>query len=165
MSGAAIQNPSRAARVGRLVGITWIFILVGPFVGTLVFMLLTALLGMGKGADLAGLTWIALFALIYGLPFGYLIGVWPAIATGLAIGIRQIYFGGASLWFAILAAVVICVGFLLLTGQSVLPNTGDEKSFPEYSALMLATSIAATLVCWSIVRTWHVSTQGTQSPA
>ena len=93
MSAAAIANPRR---VWRVVAIMWIFIIVGPPVGTMFFMLLTALLGMGKGADLAGLSWVALLALIYGLPFGYFIGIWPAAATGLAVGIRQVYFGGAK---------------------------------------------------------------------
>jgi hypothetical protein len=150
-------------RVWRVVAIVWIFIIAGPAVGTLFFMLATALLGMGKGADFAGLTWIALFALIYGLPFGYFIGIWPAVATGLAIGIRQVYFGGASAWFAVLAAILVSVGSLLATGQSILMKTGDETSFPAYSALVITTCIVSTLLCWTIVRGWVRSTQGAEA--
>ena len=145
-------------RVWRVVAIMWIFLIVGPPVGTIFFMLATALLGMVKGADLAGLSWVALLALIYGLPFGYFIGVWPAAATGLAIGIRQVYFGGARLWFAVLAAILISIGFLLATGQSVWVKAGDETSFPEYSVLMIVTCVVATLLCWTIVRGWYLGT-------
>ena len=79
------------------------------------FMLLTALLGMGKGADLAGLSWVALLALIYGLPFGYFIGVWPAAAP---IGRRHPagLLRRRRLWFAVLA-ILVSIGFLLATGQ------------------------------------------------
>ena len=162
MSAAAIVNPRR---VWRVVAIMWIFLIVGPPVGTIFFMMLTALLGMGKGADLAGLSWVALFALIYGLPFGYFIGIWPAAATGLAVGIRQVYFGRTGLGFAVLAAILVSIGFLLATGQSLMMKTGDETSFPEYSLLMIATCIVSTLLCWTIVRGWYLGTSAAASAA
>ena len=142
MSAVAIANPRR---VWRVVAIMWIFIIVGPPLGTIFFMLLTALLGMGKGADLAGLSWVALFALIYGLPFGYFIGIWPAAATGLAVGIRQVYFGGARLWFAVLAAILVSIGFLLATGQS---EECKIPSGPDMTAAQMVADVKRVTRGW-----------------
>jgi hypothetical protein len=155
MTGATLPTLTTAQRIGRVVSVFMIFIAIGPLVGTIVFLLMFALIGMGK-ADLAGFVWVGFFALIYGIPFGYMIGIWPAGLVGLIVGIRQAYFGPASLWFALGAALVVAAGFLLVTGGGFSRALTDQDAIPYYAVTMMVTCIASTLVCWAVVRSWHL---------
>jgi hypothetical protein len=154
-AATASAHPSFGARLRRLFGILGVFILIGPPLGAMVFMLTIALVGLGHDADLAGLTWIGVFALFYGIPFGYLIGIWPAAAAGILIGLWQAFIGRSTVWLALAAGLLVGVGFQVATGQPVLPSGDDTTTAREQGPIMIATCVAATLVCWLIVRTWH----------
>jgi hypothetical protein len=153
MTAAAATGP----RVARLISIVLVFMVVGPPVGAMVFMLTVALIGLGARADLQGLTWVAMFAVIYAVPFSYLIGVGPAAAAGLIVGIRQTYFGRVRWWFALAAGIVVGVGFLLLTGQPLMRFGDEAGALREHSAVIVLTCLGATMVCWAIVRNWYMA--------
>jgi hypothetical protein len=153
-------SPGR--RIGRMFAILLTFILVGPPIGAMMFMLVVALIGMGERADLAGLTWVALFSLIYAIPFGYLIGVGPAAAAGLLVGIRQAFFGRMRWYFAAATGILVGIGFQVGTGQRVLPSGDDVAAMRLQGPIMIATCLVATLFCWAIVRNWyHAPNSGT----
>jgi hypothetical protein len=135
-------------------GILVIFVLVGPPVGAVIFLVTVGLIGMGHQADLSGLAWVGLFAIIYGVPFGYLIGAAPAAAAGLLVGIRQAFFGRTPWWLAIAIGVLVGIGFQVATGQPVVPSD-DSVGLREQGVVMAITCLCATLLCWGIVRHWY----------
>jgi hypothetical protein len=166
VSAVASSAPNTAARVRRLIAIVAVFIAVGPPVGALAFILSTALIGMGMKVDLAGLTWIGLFALIYAVPLSYMIGVLPAGAVGLLVGIRQAWFGAISWPFALGIGLAAGAALLLLSGQPVIPRAGSDTVQPVHMPILFATCLSATLACWAIVRKWvfeSVSVSGAQT--
>ena len=138
----------------RALAILIVFVLVGPPVGALVFFLTIALFGMGQKFDLAGLGWIGLFALIYGVPFSYLIGIGPAAVAGLAIGIRDAFFRKTTWAFAILTGLGVGVGLLLMSGQQLIPPKASGTEYPISNPVLLLTCFVSTMVCWRIVRGW-----------
>jgi hypothetical protein len=143
-------QPGSLARAARAAGIVLVFVLIGPPVGGLVFMISTALVGLGRDADVAGLTWVALFALIYAVPLSYFAGVVPAAAAGLLVGIRQAFFGPANWIYAVCVGLAIGAAMLVLSGQHLFDNDAPM-------AIILATCLVPTLVCWLIVRGWHLA--------
>jgi hypothetical protein len=146
-----VAVPTHSSRLARVLGIVMVFVLLGPPVGAIVFMTTTALTGMAKGGDVSGLGWIALFALIYAAPFSYFVGIVPAAAAGLLMGIRQAYFGRASWAYAVAVGLVTGFGTLFLTGQQL--SIDNNASVP----VILATCLIPTLVCWLVVRGWYTA--------
>lgn len=142
-------GPTPLRRVGRVLAVVLVFVLLGPPVGALAFMLTAALIGLGRSADLAGLTWIALFALIYAVPLSYLIGAVPAAVAGLIVGIRQVYFGPATWPYAVGAGLVVGCGVLIVSGQRITADS--DVSLP----VIMMTCLVPTLVCWLFVRGWY----------
>jgi hypothetical protein len=152
------------ARIGQVLAIVLVFVLIGPPVGTMVFMMLITLIGLHYQVDLQGLSWIALFSLIYALPIGYMIGIAPAAASGLAIGIRQAFYGRVAWWLALAVGIIVGVGFQVLTGQPLVPAEG-ASGMREQGAVMVLTCLCATMVCWALVRGWHVVPAGARKLA
>ena len=146
MSEIASPRPRMAARLLRLIAIVLVFMAVGPPVGAMAFMLSVALVGMGMNADLAGLTWVGLFALIYAVPLSYLMGIGPAIAVGLLVGIRQAWFGAITWPFAIAIGLAAGAGFLLLSGQPIVPRFGDDAAQPVHVPVIVATCLSLAFV-------------------
>lgn len=142
-------------RIACLLGIMAVFLLVGPPAGALVFMLTVALMGMGAQADLAGLTWVALFAMIYAMPLSYLIGAGPALLSGAVVGVRQAYFGRVTWLLALMIGLGVGVAVSVSTAQPVLPRTGSEDD-PAFVPVMIVTCAAATMVCWLVIRGWYL---------
>jgi hypothetical protein len=162
---SARAPPNVRSRMGRMFQILGIFALIGPPVGAMTFMLAVALLGMGRNVDLAGLSWIGLFALFYGIPFGYLIGIWPAAAAGLLVGAWQSFIGRMRWWMALATGVLVGAGFQIATGQPLLPAGDDSDTLRQQGPLIIGTCVIATLACWSIVRTWYFSSVGPDTEA
>jgi hypothetical protein len=152
VNGSITSTPSLKSRFIRALAILIVFVLVGPPVGALVFFLTMALFGMGQKVDLAGLGWIGLFALIYGVPFSYLIGIGPAAVAGLAIGIRDAFFRTATWAFAILTGLGVGVGLLVMSGQQLFPPTVSGTEYPISNPVLLVTCFLSTMFCWFIVR-------------
>ncbi len=152
-------SPSRGRRISCAVAIFLVFVFVGPPVGALAFMLSIALIGMGLKVDLAGLSWIGLFAMIYAVPLSYFIGIGPAAVGGLVVGIRQAFYGSIRWPVAMLIGLGIGIGVMILSGKSMPPGLTDTEH-PDYLPVMVITCFIATMVCWAIVRTWHFGPQG-----
>ncbi len=159
----AAPRPSLAARIVRTIGIAWIFLAAGPPIGTVFFLMMTAVIGMGRGIDVAGLSWIALFSLIYGLPFGYMIGFLPALGAGLIVGGKQAWFGPASIWFAMIVGIAVGVCFLAAAGQSLWTNGEAGNDSVQFNALLVVTTAFSTLCCWAMIRRWHLPPQNARA--
>ena len=145
----SVLQPTCLMRMTRVLAVVLVFVLIGPPIGGIVFMMTAALIGLGSGADLAGLTWVALFALIYAVPLSYFAGIIPAAIAGLLLGIRQAYFGPATWPWAVGIGLLIGFGLLYLSGQRI----GEDADAPV--PVLLATCLVPTLVCWLIVRGWY----------
>lgn len=148
-------EPPLGKRLRCLFAIVMVFVVIGPPVGALAFMLSIAAIGMGSKVDLIGLSWIGLFALIYAAPLSYFIGAGPAAAGGLMFGVRQAFFGAVKWPVAALIGVGLGIGFLVMSGHS-LPSMLTDTEQPEHVPVMLITCLAATMACWAIVRGWHL---------
>jgi hypothetical protein len=155
LPAAMPAEPTLGKRLRCLAAIVTIFVVFGPPVGALAFMLSIGVIGMGSSVDLIGLSWIGLFALIYAAPLSYFIGAGPAAAGGLAFGIRQAFFGPVNWPVAALIGVGLGIGCLLMSGHS-LPSMLSDSDQPEYVPVMVVTCLAATMACWAIVRGWHL---------
>jgi hypothetical protein len=158
----AIARPSSAARIKRSLAIVAIFVLLGPPVGAVTLLMTVAVVGMGSRLDVAGLARVVPFALIYGIPFGYLIGVTPAAAVGILFGTRQAFFGPVRLWTALAIGTLAGVTVHLASGQALLPN-GSKDALSQQGPVMIVTCIAATMVCWAIVRNWYFAEDDRES--
>ena len=112
-------EPTLGKRLRCLAAIVTIFVVFGPPVGALTFMLSIAVIGMGSNVDLIGLSWIGLFALIYAAPLSYFLGAGPAAAGGLIFGVRQAFFGPVIWPVAALIGVGLGIGFLVMSGHSL----------------------------------------------
>jgi len=53
-------------------------LLLGPPVGALTFFVGMSIYGVSQTGDIAGMWWLSLFGLIYGVPLSYLMGIAPA---------------------------------------------------------------------------------------
>ena len=153
MSGMSTVTPRASTRLGRLAAIVLVFAILGPPIGTVVFMLTLVLRDLATNVDMPGLSWFGLFA-IYAVPFGYLIGVWPAAMAGLLLGLWQIFKGPAPWWGAVVVGVLVGPGFLVATGQPIL-HPAEAGVARDPTLLMTVTCVGATLACWGIVRGWH----------
>jgi hypothetical protein len=151
--------PGIGARMWRLIAIVLVFVIVGPPVGATAFVLSAALIGMGIKIDFAGLTWIGLLALIYALPLSYLIGVGPAAAVGLLVGIRQAFFGAIRWPFALAIGLASGLAFLALSGQPMIPVSRDDASQPIHATVIIWVCLSATFACWAVVRNWYFDTE------
>ena len=156
---AADAEPTFGRRLRCLVAIVAIFLVFGPPVGALAFMLSIAAVAMGAKTDLASLSWIGLFALIYAAPLSYFIGAGPAAVGGLIFGIRQAFFGPVIWPVAALIGIGLGICVLVMSGHS-LPSMLTDAEQPEYVPVMVATCLAATMACWAIVRRWHLPPRG-----
>lgn len=148
-------GPTLGKRLSCLAAIVAIFVVIGPPVGALAFMLSIAAVAMGAKTDLASLSWIGLFALIYAAPLSYFIGAGPAAAGGLVFGVRQAFFGPVNWLAAALIGAGVGIGFLVMSGHSLTSMLTDTEQ-PEYVPVMMVTCLAATMACWAIVRGWHL---------
>jgi len=152
-------EPPLGKRLRCLFAIVMVFVVIGPPVGALAFMLSIAVIGMGAKVDLIGLSWIGLFALIYAAPLSYFIGAGPAAAGGLVFGVRQAFFGPVNWPVAALIGVGLGIGFLVMSGHS-LPAMLTDTEQPEHVPVMVVTCLAATMACWAVVRGWHLPPRG-----
>jgi hypothetical protein len=139
-------------RVLRFLAITLVFVLVGPPVGAMTFMLVTALVGMGGKPEAGSLFIVAAFAMIYAVPLSYLFGIGPAFLAGGLVGLWLAFFGPMRWFAAVMAGLVIGVLMQVLTGQAMLAEM-DNMTLPPVLAIVCA---VATIVCWAIVRGWHL---------
>jgi hypothetical protein len=63
--------------------------------------------------------------------------------------------GRAGWPLALGAGLVVGVVVLERSNDGALPAGPDRSAFPEYSAIMILACLVATLLCWSLVRSWN----------
>jgi hypothetical protein len=155
VSAAIRARPSPAARIGRLIEIVLIFVVLGPPIGGFVLFLLTAA-STGNPhtlVDLLNVPFFVLGAAIFSYPFGAA----PAALAGLAIGIKQAFFGRTT-WPMALAVGLIASPVFLEGFYSFYPRLGvraqgfNALPSPEFSAILILTCLVPTMLCWTLVR-------------
>ena len=148
--------PALSQRLRRVFAVMLVFLLVGPPVGAMVFMLATAVVGLGAKTDLSSLLLVGAFSMIYAVPLSYLFGAGPAVVTGAVVGGWLAFLGRMTWPFAVLAGLVAGLGLLSMSGSSAFisqANPLDALAVP----VMLATCAVPTLICWAIVREWYLA--------
>lgn len=151
MSGSGARSMRSWWAVRQVLAVLAVFVVAGPPIGAIAFFLFVSLIGMGRGVDIAGLGWVGLFALIYGVPLSYLIGVVPAAVAGGILGLGRACLGWSGWLPAMLTGFGIGIGLQLLSGQPLPGLEAATTSDGAKNALMIGVCVAATLACWSLV--------------
>jgi hypothetical protein len=161
VSAALRPPPSLAARVGRAIGIVLVFVAAGSPIGGFAFTLLVAATygSWGKFMPVYDLTHSPLDLLLESLLFGYAFGVWSTAVAGLAIGIKQAFFGPTTWWMAL--------GMGFVAGVVLVENLEGGLDFDRdhagpYAVLIL-TCVVTIMLCWRMVRNWYFAPVGTKA--
>jgi hypothetical protein len=144
---------SFAKRLLRVIAVVLVFVLIGPPVGALILLLTVAAFNMAD-PDLAGLSWVAIFALLYGVPVSYLFGALPAATAGLLVGLWQNFVGRPSWLLALGVGLIVGVGYLYGAGHPPPDASAKEFEFWEYPPIFVLSCVGPTMLCWLIVRNW-----------
>jgi hypothetical protein len=161
VSAALRQPPSLAARVGRAIGLVLVFVAAGSPIGGLAFTLLVAATygSSGKFDPVYEFTTSPPGLLLESLFFGYWFGAGPAAVAGLAIGIKQAFFGPTTWWMAL--------GMGLVAGVVLVENLGGGFEFdPDHAApyaVLILTCVVAIMLCWWMVRDWYFAPVATKA--
>ena len=97
-SSNAVFHPKPIDRVSRLLGIIFIFLLAGPPIGSLVYVLL------GLAAWIQGTGSFHILGALGVIGLSYVLGFLPAIVSGLIIGIAQSAIGRVPWWIIPIAS-------------------------------------------------------------
>jgi hypothetical protein len=142
--GTPRHAPSAFMRSVKLLLIVVTFAVLGPVVGTIVFV---AELCLRDVAPL-GYQWVfssGFKGLVTGM--SHFIGGIPAAIAGVMIGIKEVWFGGAGWLFA------LGVGALAGTGlEFLVTRLPHERLSPDGSLFVVAT--LSTLACWGMMKTF-----------
>ncbi|HEY6255274.1 MAG TPA: hypothetical protein VIY51_05715 [Xanthobacteraceae bacterium] len=154
MSAPRSAGPGPLARIGALIAIVLVFVVLGPPIGAFAWVLMIVNIeSLRQGA-------IDPFQVLLVVPIGYLFGIAPAAAGGLALGIRQAFFGRAT-WAMALAVGFVAGAILLKDIDGLDPDARfqargfDGSRLPQYSAILLLTCVIPTMLCWVLVRSWY----------
>ncbi len=156
MSAALQAKPSAAARIGRLVEIVLIFVVLGPPIGSFVWLMLLTISAGNPGRALTDLPLVPLAVLVFA-SIGYVYGAVPAALAGLAIGIKQAFFGRTTwpmaLAVGLIAGVIFLEGLDVFNPRVVLQTQRfDGSPVSEFPAIAILTCLVPTMLCWSLVR-------------
>jgi hypothetical protein len=149
------QQTTRQPRPwGKVLATVLTSLAVGPPVGAVVFtfsIMIYMWFGGKPQADGNGFAETLLgsfFVLLFAVPFSYVLGGLQAFGTGVVFSVYGWWRGSVPWWLAVVAGVVMFGGMLLVGGIE------DLDTYP----LFLATHLAASLMCWLIVRNfWRVT--------
>jgi hypothetical protein len=144
----------------KFAGITAVFVVVGPLVGTVVFLTASAILVVIAGdvphtggplqtiagGFLGGILWS---------PFGYVFGLKPAVLAGILVGAAQVGYGRLP-W-----PIVILIG-AAVGAFDIFIGKGEAPLDLFAVVLPVVTCTVATLVCWAVVRNWHSERQSSE---
>ena len=156
VSAVSRAPASFAKRLLRVFAVVLVFVLIGPPVGALILLLTIAAFNMAN-PDLAGLSWVAMFALFYGVPVSYLFGALPAAIAGLLVGLWQSFVRRPSWLFALGVGLIVGLGYLFGTGHPPSDASAKEFEFWEYPPIFVLSCVGPTMLCWLIVRNWFQS--------
>jgi hypothetical protein len=162
LPGAALAGePGLASRIGRVIGIVLVFVAAGSPIGGLVFSLLAAAThgSWGKFDPLFELSQYPGGLLLESIVFGYWFGAGATAVAGLALGIKQAFFGSTTWWMAL--------GTGFVAGVVLMENLGGDFDFaPDYAgrrAVLILSCVAAIMLCWSLVRNWYLAPLGSKA--
>jgi hypothetical protein len=148
-SAALRYSPGLAARVMRAIGVMLVFVAAGSPIGGLAFALLGAATYRSWGSSLLELV-------VDSVAFGYWFGAKPTAVAGLAIGIKQAFFGPTSWWMAL--------GMGLVAGVVLVEELGGDfdldPGHAAHHAVLILTCVLAIMLCWRMVRNWHFAPVG-----
>lgn len=159
MSAAHSVGP--LARIGTLLAIVLVFVVLGPPIGVFAWSLLILNVdGVRHGA-------LDPFDLMLLVPVGYVFGTRAAAAAGLALGIRQAFFGRAS-WAMGLGAGLLAGAVLLNDTEALDPDLrfqahGWDGGRLQSTSILLLTCIIPTMLCWMLVRNWYFARQSAEA--
>jgi hypothetical protein len=154
-------RPSLGARVWRAIGIVLVFVAAGSPIGGLAFTLLGAATygSWGKFDPVYELTDSPLGLLLESIFFGYWFGAGSTAVAGLAIGIKQAFFGPTTWWMAL--------GMGFVAGVVLVENLEGGFDFdPDHAgryAVLILTCVVAIMLCWRMVRNWYFAPVGTDA--
>jgi hypothetical protein len=158
VSAARSTAPGRAARGRRLIGIVLTFVALGPPIGFFVTWSLLVIVARPENASATSTDLLAVpIILLLIMPFAYLYGVVPAALAGLAIGIKQAFFGRTTwpmaLGVGLLVGVIFLEGFDIIGPRGVFrPTRYDGSPIPELPGILILTCVVPTMLCWALVR-------------
>jgi len=152
VSAAVRRSPSLAARAGMAIGIVIVFVVVGPPVGFLTFLIASS---PSDAMDTLTTLWSPPYfvVLIGGIAMSYVFGGGPLALAGLVVGIRQAYFGPGTWWIAL--ATGLAVGVAVLGGVPVQLANFPSSDFSFTPAVLILSCVAPTLLCWLLVSGWY----------
>jgi hypothetical protein len=160
-SAAPRGSPSLAARVWRAIAMVLVFVAAGSPIGGLAFMLLVAATygSWGRVDPVFELIHSPLDLLLESMFFGYWFGAGPTAVAGLAIGIKQAFFGPTTWWMAL--------GMGFVAGVVLVEELGggfeSDSDHVAHHAVLILTCVVAIMLCWRMVRNWYFAPIGTRA--
>jgi hypothetical protein len=157
MSAVLRASPSLGARIGRAIGIALFFVVAGPPIGGLVFLLFALTVGpIGKFDPVYELTSSPpALLMITGVVVSYVFGAGPIAVAGLAIGIKQAFFGPTAWWVALGAG--FAVGIVLVERME------EGFDLDRFEAVLMLACVVPIMLCWGMVRSWHFASAVTEA--
>jgi hypothetical protein len=158
-TGAAAIRQLPARRGRRVGAITLIFVAAGPIIAAvigigLITLIYAATHDVGSPSALAQLWQAAVVFVAIAAIAGYTVGLVPAVAAGLMMGVKEAYFGGAGWAFALVVGVLVGLSPELVrfgpwgNGWYLLPPDAYR-----YNLMMFCiTCVMTTLVCRWMMR-------------
>jgi hypothetical protein len=141
----------------RVIAIVGLFALIGPPVGLITFvtgqMLRTSNL---TNLTLGGL-WQIILAIASVLPYAYFLGIVPATAAGVLVGICKQATGRAPWWIALTVGIVVGLAFLWFIERRP-PSSQAPPETPQlgFRLVIILVNVVPTMLCSWIVRNWYV---------
>lgn len=139
-------------RLTILLKVVGVFLLVGPPAGALTFFVGMGVYGVSQTGDIAGMWWVSLFGLIYGLPLSYPLGIAPAAAAGLVLGATAALHHVPGFLFAAVTGFLVGLWLVYAGGGPVAPPDAGTASDYVSTALLVTTCLVPTVVCWAVAR-------------
>jgi hypothetical protein len=143
------------------------FGIIGPLVGLAAFMIVLLLFSaVGLLAGTGSVTAQGFLKMIMlgmaAIPFAYYYGFYPSVAAGILIGLLGLRMRPVPWYLALL--VGLCVGTVFTIAyrkDMILGWVGPAGSWADH-LLTVFPCLAATMVCWAIVRNWFLAGRARQ---
>jgi hypothetical protein len=139
-------------RLTILLKVLGVFLLMGPPVGALTFFAGMGVYGSTQTGDIAGIWWLSLFGLIYGVPLSYLMGIAPAAAAGFILGATAALHRVPGHLFSTATGFFVGLWLAYAGGTPTALLNAETASDYVPIVLLIATCLVATVLCWAVAR-------------
>lgn len=146
---ASTVEPGASRRFKRFFLLLLFYVLVGPPVGSMVFMTVTAIIKVRSIADLQYVPLAPLIGLMFA-PFSYILGALPVAFGGLFIAGWQAFLGRVSFVAVLALGTVLAIGFAYVMGISAVP--GRPAVDWGIVVTMFLTALLPAVICWYPMR-------------